>query len=74
MRTGTCGVADVEAGVAVVDAGIADDGVGVDAGSTPSVMLRWAALSRSSEIICCCPWTRTVQNLEARQMDLNGPS
>ena len=68
MHTGTCGVADVEVGIDVVDAGVADDGVGVDAGSTASVMLRWAALSRSSEIVCCC------FDLEARQMDLNGPS
>ena len=75
MRTGTCGVADVEAGVAEVDADVAvDDGVDVDAGSTSSAMLRWAALSRSSEMVCSCPWTKTVKNLEAHRMTLNGPS
>ena len=75
MRTGTCGVADVEAVVAVVDAGVAvDGGVGVDEGSTSSVVSRWVALSRSSEMVCCCPWTKTVKNLEARWTTLNGPS
>ena len=75
MCTGTCGVADVEAGVAVVDEDVAvDDGVDVDAGSTSSAMSRWAALSRSSEMVCSCPWTKTVKNLEARRMTLNGPS
>ena len=73
MRTGTCGVADVEAGVAVVDADVAVDD-GVDVGSTSSAMSRWAALSRSSEMVCSCPWTKTVKNLEARRMTLNGPS
>ena len=63
MRAGTCGLADMEAGVAVIAAGAAvDGGVGVDVGSTSSMMSRWAALSRSSEMVCCCPWTKTVKN------------
>ena len=63
MRTGTCGVADVEAGVAVVDADVAvGDGVDVVEGSTSSAMSRWVALRRSSKMVCSCPWTKTVKN------------